>query len=318
MNEGYHYPPELLNLLIDTIPLLCRSKNDVLMFFRGGGVSNNYLADLHTLVSTDRKSINKYEITRTILQRINEAGDSELRTRREVLKRVVEFESFSACWSTDQLKAKGLVCEIRDVVNIKDSFTKINTERKNEKNERAKKQRIKLQREQVKNKKLSQIRDNLCSLFGLDSQPQKRGKLLEKVLNDLFSAYEILIQEDFKRVDDNGAGIIEQVDGVIEFDASIFLVEMKWHKEPIGVDKMSQHLVRLFSREDAKGLFISSSRFAETTIAQCKEVLSKKTIVLCTLEEIVFLLDNKRDLVDFLRQKIRAVVVEKKPFKEIK
>lgn len=318
MDTGYHYPPELLNLLVDTIPLLCRSKNDVLLFFRGGGVSNNHLADLHTRISTDRKNINKYEIARTILQRINEAGDSELRTRREVLKRVVEFESFSACWQTDQLKAKGLVCEIRDVVNIKDSFTKMNKEREKEKKERVKDKRIKLQKEQAKNKKLSQIRDTLYSLFGLDSQPQKRGKLLEKVLNDLFSSYGILIQEDFKRIDDDGAGIIEQVDGVIEFDASIFLVEMKWHKDPIGVDKMSQHLVRLFSREDAKGLFISSSRFAETTIAQCKEVLSKKTIILCTLEEIVFLLDNQRDLVDFLRQKLRAVVVDKNPFKEIK
>jgi restriction system protein len=34
----HHYPPEILNLLVDTIPLLCRSKNDVLVFFKGAGV----------------------------------------------------------------------------------------------------------------------------------------------------------------------------------------------------------------------------------------------------------------------------------------
>ena len=122
MDASYHYPPELLNLLVDTIPLLCKSKNNVLVFFRGAGVSNKHFTDLQYRVNKDRANINKYEINSTILQRINEIGDSELRTRREVLKRVVEFENFSTCWPTDQLKAKGLVCEIRDVVNIKDSF----------------------------------------------------------------------------------------------------------------------------------------------------------------------------------------------------
>lgn len=34
----HHYPPEILSLLVDTIPLLCRSKNDVLIFFKGAGV----------------------------------------------------------------------------------------------------------------------------------------------------------------------------------------------------------------------------------------------------------------------------------------
>ncbi len=318
MDESYHYPPELLNLLVDTIPLLCKSKNDVLVFFRGGGVLNNHFADLQTRINTDRKNINKYEIARTILQRINEGGDPELRTRREILKRVVEFENFSTCWPTDQLKAKGLVCEIRDVVNIKDTFTRINQERKNEKNERVKEQRVKILKEQEKNTKLVEVRDDLYSLFGLDDQPHKRGKLLEKVLNDLFRTHEILIQEDFKRIDSEGAGIIEQIDGVIEFDSSIFLVEMKWHKEPIGVEKIAQHLVRIFNRPDAKGIFISSSRFTEATIVQCKEALSQRTIILCTLEELVFLLDNKKDLVDFLRKKIRAATVDKNPFFEIK
>ena len=42
----YHFPPELMDLLIDTIPLLCRSKVDVLTFFRGCGVPDGVTADL--------------------------------------------------------------------------------------------------------------------------------------------------------------------------------------------------------------------------------------------------------------------------------
>jgi len=33
MAEAFHYPPEILSLLVDTIPLLCRSKKDVVLFF---------------------------------------------------------------------------------------------------------------------------------------------------------------------------------------------------------------------------------------------------------------------------------------------
>jgi hypothetical protein len=37
----FHYPPELTQLLINTIPLLCPAKRDVLTFFRGSVVRNS-------------------------------------------------------------------------------------------------------------------------------------------------------------------------------------------------------------------------------------------------------------------------------------
>jgi len=132
MVDSYHYPPEVLNLLVDTIPLLCRSKNDVLLFFRGAGVGEDLFSDISKQLTLDRKSINKYEIVRTVLQRVNEKGDSALQTRREIIKRVAEFEDFSTCWPNDQLKAKGLAGELRRVVNVKDSFTRMAQEREQE------------------------------------------------------------------------------------------------------------------------------------------------------------------------------------------
>lgn len=129
MDDSYHYPPEVLNLLVDTIPLLCKSKKDVLVFFREAGVPDSVMSHLASRVRIDKQNIYKYEIARTIIQRINEKGGSALRTRREVVKRVVEFDDFSTCWPSDQLKAKGLVSELRRVVNVKDSFTRMSRER---------------------------------------------------------------------------------------------------------------------------------------------------------------------------------------------
>lgn len=296
INIEYHYSPELFNILVDTIPRLNRSKPDVITFFEGAGVSQNYIKDLQHRVIFDRQNIDKYEITRTVLQRINEKGDSELRVRREVLKRVIEFENFSACWPDDQLKAKGLVSEIRQLINVKDSFTRINQEREREREERIKKQKEKAEKERIKNLKIEEVKKSLYSLFTLDNQPQQRGKLLEGVLNDLFEIYGILVREDFRRKSmDEGTGVIEQVDGIIELQGHSYYVEMKWEKEPIGVAKISQHLVRIFCRPEARAIFISASGYKKTAISQCIEALSNKIIVLCTLEEIVHLLENKSD-----------------------
>ncbi len=39
MSVVYHYSPDLLQLLINTIDALHRSKRDVILFFRGAGVN---------------------------------------------------------------------------------------------------------------------------------------------------------------------------------------------------------------------------------------------------------------------------------------
>lgn len=79
MNITYHYPPELLSLLVDTIPLLCKSKRDVITFFRGAGVRSDILEDLSDGVDTAPETINKYEIARSVLIRLNERNESGLR-----------------------------------------------------------------------------------------------------------------------------------------------------------------------------------------------------------------------------------------------
>lgn len=61
MPEVFHYPPDLFNLLVNTIPLLCRSKKDVILFLCGAEVAQEDLAEVELSVNADRNSINKYE-----------------------------------------------------------------------------------------------------------------------------------------------------------------------------------------------------------------------------------------------------------------
>jgi len=95
----FHYPPELFNLLVDVVPLLNRSKQDVLVFFRGAGVSDTTTADIAAHLRSAPKDVNKYQMVRTVLERLNAKGEAALRERREVLRRVVDFANFDSCCS---------------------------------------------------------------------------------------------------------------------------------------------------------------------------------------------------------------------------
>lgn len=46
MDEVFHYPPDVFNLLVETIARLCRYKVDVILFLEGAGVASEDLAEV--------------------------------------------------------------------------------------------------------------------------------------------------------------------------------------------------------------------------------------------------------------------------------
>ena len=92
-----------------------------------------------------------------------------------------------------------------------------------------------------------------------------------------------------------------------------YFVEMKWYKSPVGIADISPHFSRLMARAEARGLVISASDFTAPAIAECKNFLVHKVIALCHLDEIVSLLENQHDLLDFLDQKFQTAQIHKNP-----
>jgi hypothetical protein len=316
MDITYHYPPELFQLLVDTIPRLCRSKDDVLLFFRGAGVPARHSGEAARRVAQDRASINKFEIVRLILKNLNEAGEAALGERREVLRRVVEFEDFSTCWENDRLAAQGRVAEIRRVTNVKDAFTRISQERERERAKHGEEHLRKAEELELRRKEREGIERDL-SLLVASNNPRERGLKLEEVITRLFRAYSILIREPFKRLGEQGEGVLEQIDGVIELDGQIYLVEIKWLSRTVSIEDVSRHLVRVYHRGTARGVFVSATEFSASALETCTEALQRTVVFLATLEEVFRLLRDQRDLTEFLRQKVRAAVVDKTPFLQV-
>ena len=251
----YHYPPELFALLVDAIPKLCKSKPDLLLFFRGSGVGFELLAPYNALLTEKKDEFNKYPVTRELLTKLNELGERTLRERREILKRVIEFDDFSVCWENDRAAARGLVPQIRDLVNVKDSFTRMRMEKGQEKQRRLQQQEAtaKSQRERKANR--DKIKSELFSLFG-ELDAHKRGKMLERVLNELFALYDILVREAFTIKGKCGEGVIEQIDELIELEGQLYMVEMKWWEDPIGVSEIAPILFEFVIGADTRERYL--------------------------------------------------------------
>ena len=150
-------------------------------------------------------------------------------------------------------------------------------------------------------------------MFG-EKDPYKRGKRLEGILNSLFSFAGFLVREAFTLKGDEGQGIIEQIDGLVEIDGMLYLVEMKWWDKPIGRPEIAPHLVSVLYRGDVGGIFISYSGFSPAAIEDAKTGLAHKVFVLTELQEIVQVIDREADLRAFFKEKINRAKSDRNPF----
>ena len=150
-------------------------------------------------------------------------------------------------------------------------------------------------------------------MFG-ERDPYKRGKRLEGVLNSLFSFAGLLVREAFTLKGDEGQGIVEQIDGVVEIDGVLYLVEMKWWDKPIGRQEIAPHFVSVYGRGDVGGIFISYSGFSPAAIEDAKTGLAQKVFILTELQEIIQIVDREADLKALFKEKINRAKADRNPF----
>ena len=107
---------------------------------------------------------------------------------------------------------------------------------------------------------------------------------------------------------------VEQIDGVIELGSTLYFVEMKWYRNPVGKPEISEHLVRLMSRAEVRGIFISASDYTDPAFHTVREFLQHKVLILSTLQELVHLLEQQDDLAEFFTKKVQAAQIHKNPY----
>jgi hypothetical protein len=71
-------------------------------------------------------------------------------------------------------------------------------------------------------------------------------------------------------------------------------------------------------RSGVGGIFISSSDYTPAALETCRDFLQQRVLILCTLREIVDVLNSDKDILAMMRAKIRAAKLDRNPYMEVK
>lgn len=313
--EVYQFRPDVFTAVVDAIALIRNSKREVVTFFRGAGMEHPKMAEYERLIKTDRESLRKNEMAHTLLKIANELpGDHGLKIRREILKGIVDFNNFDSVYQDKTLAAKGAVAKVRELVNEKDAFTRMQQERETERSQRLAHQKAELEKTQRKARERDEIKSRLYALFTMRDE-YERGKAFEVLLNDWCRHEDILVRESFRIKGNHDDRTVEQIDGVIEISGNLYIVEVKWWKSALGPNDISQHVMGVLTRGDCRGLFIANPGFTDAAIEQVCKALTQRVIVLGTTEELYNIMAAEHTLTHWIVDKAHVAGSERNPFK---
>jgi hypothetical protein len=315
LTESYQFRPDVFTAVVDAIALIRNSKRDIVTFFRGAGLEHPQMREYERQIQIDRGALRKTEMAYTLLKIVNEIStDDGLKIRREILKAVVDFNNFEAVFPDKTLAAKGAVVKVRELVNEKDAFTRMQLERESERSKWLAQKGAEQELERRKKLRHDDIKRRLYALFTMEDE-YERGRLFEVLLNDWCAHEGILVKESFRITGDKDRRTIEQIDGLIEIGGHLYVVEIKWWKSNLGPKDIAQHVMRVFTRGDARGLFIANPGYTDAAIQDVRRALTQKVIVLGTTEELYNIMARDHSLSQWIGDKANAAIGERNPFK---
>lgn len=151
----------------------------------------------------------------------------------------------------------------------------------------------------VKPETLAGLRGRFLQISSLP--PHDRGYALEKFLHNLFDAYRFNPRPSFRIVG-------EQIDGSIEFEHEIYLIEAKWQVEPITQADLAVLDSRVSGHSQiGRGIFITAGCFSPDGIT-AHERLRPSAMIGMDGQDLFYVLERALPLAEVLRRKLRLLV----------
>jgi hypothetical protein len=127
--------------------------------------------------------------------------------------------------------------------------------------------------------------------------PQQRGFSLEKLLHDVFDAFDLEPHRSF-RVEG------EQIDGGFTLGGEQFLLEAKWQQDPVARDDLDIFRVEIERRsENTLGLLVAMNGFQPTAVSLHSR--NHSPMILMDGSDLYAVLDGRIDLRELLSRKRR-------------
>lgn len=297
---------EMRRLAIEVIATLVHIKNTMVeLILKPAGVpSEAYKNLIYRRDETTGRTLSKRQIAPLILDEIEKKHDS-----RKIFRAIIEI---AANWSSfhladNEFQARATVQKARELLGS----IELMEARETKQRELARKEELaKMERERVEIlRKQSELLLMMFDELAKGTDEQRRGFLLQDLLNRLFDLYEIPVMSSFIR---NKGG--EQIDGAFKLDGWHYIVECRWRKKLSNVrelDGLSGQVLR--SGRQTMGVFLSINGWSTNVIPLLKQN-PDKSILLIDGYDLRMVLAGQVDLKDFLLAKVAQLNLKAEPF----
>lgn len=140
------------------------------------------------------------------------------------------------------------------------------------------------------------LKNTLLNIDNKQTQQQK-GYAFEGYLKELFDAFGLDARSAYRTIND-------QIDGSFLLNGTTILIEAKYRTTEITKDDLLLFSNKVKAKSPfTKGIFITLSVPSNKTLEYFYDKSSR--IILCTVDELYILCENKRSLIDLLNKKFR-------------
>jgi len=138
---------------------------------------------------------------------------------------------------------------------------------------------------------------------------QRRGYLLENLLNQMFELYQIPATGSFRR-NKNG----EQIDGGFQLADSYYIAEFRWRRDPANREQVDAFYTKVCrSGRQTMGFFLSINGWSVNVVPLLKQN-PQKCIILMNGSDLHSVLSDRIDLGKFINAKMKHLNYKTEPY----
>jgi hypothetical protein len=251
------------------------------------------------------KLLTKRQMAPLILEALEKLQDGQ-RIIRTIVKLASEWTSFHL--ADDEFAARATVQKAREIMGTVETME---TRERLERESASKKELARLAEERSKifRKECDLLLMMFDEMAQLDFDQQRRGFLLQDLLNRAFNLCEIAVQKSFQR--NEGA---EQIDGAFRLEGWHYLVECRWRHKLADIRELDGLLGQVGrSGKQTMGLFLSINGWSENVLKLLKQN-PEKCLILMDGYDLRTSLARQLDLRAFIIAKVAKLNLEAEPF----
>jgi len=155
---------------------------------------------------------------------------------------------------------------------------------------------------------LRRLEERFLALHELSDDPQARGRHFERLLTDLYNAWDMDARGGFTVVG-------EQIDGSLQLNGNTYLLEAKWHRVKTDASTLRGFQGKVNERPKwTRGLFVSFAGFTEVGL----QAFTVRKIILADGMDIYEALARRLSIPDIIAAKIRHASETRRYFKRVR